>query len=508
MVAYTPSVSSGNNGTNLVTNVGNFNVPQSAYDLEVFNRKAQQYSQDWWSDITSAPGYSALDGATPEAAKRTEFNDRVSRTYGGETGLFTPEEMAAISAQSLPEGIDRALAFKALEKSYGSGTADSIADAVGVEAQRQAKSNRGFFQNAVKTVVPLGIGAGLSALGGAAFAPSMFAASAPAATGISAGGGYTGGLGSVLGNFATDAALTGAVKGGIGGLVSGGDFSSALKGAALGGLTGGYGDAIGTGLGFTGSNLQGFTGALQGASGGLAQGDLKSAAMGALLGGGSSYLQSGGSIPGLGSVAGSPVSSTVAGPTQGSGILGSVTKATSGLGNLTGTTGGQGMNLGSLLSAGGDVYGYFQGKNDLEDIQKMLAEQSGRAEAQYSPYAQAGQDALASLQAPDFEALQADPGYQFQLQQGNQALERSLAAQGLGQSGAALKAAQEYGQGLASQTYNDFFNRQSQIANLGYGAAGGLGSIYSNLGNVQAAAELERMNQRNNMLSGLGGLFG
>ena len=166
------------------------------------------------------------------------------------------------------------------------------------------------------------------------------------------------------------------------------------------------------------------------------------------------------------------------------------------------------MNLGSLLSAGGDVYGYFQGKNDLEDIQKMLAQQSSMAEAQYSPYAQAGQTALANLQAPDLEALQADPGYQFQLGQGQQAVERSLAARGLGQSGAALKAAQEYGQGLASQTYDDYFNRQSQLANLGYGAASGLGSIYSNLGNVQAAAELERMNQRNNMLSSLGGLFG
>ena len=105
------------------------------------------------------------------------------------------------------------------------------------------------------------------------------------------------------------------------------------------------------------------------------------------------------------------------------------------------------------------------------------------------------------------EALQADPGYQFQLQQGNQALERSLAARGLGQSGAALKAAQEYGQGLANQTYNDYFNRQAQLAGQGFGAAQGLGSLYTNLGNVQAAAELEKINQRNKLLSGLGGLF-
>jgi hypothetical protein len=220
-------------------------------------------------------------------------------------------------------------------------------------------------------------------------------------------------------------------------------------------------------------------------------------------------------VPGLGSLPQAQASGV--GPvTQGTGLLGQAGQSLgisatgpTGIGSLTGLSAGGGnpVRLGSLLSAGGDALGYALGRSDLEDLQDQLAARSAQAQAQYQPYAQAGTQALQNLQAPNMEALQADPGYQFQLQQGNQALERSLAARGLGQSGAALKAAQEYGQGLANQTYNDYFNRQAQLAGQGFGAAQGLGSLYTNLGNVQAAAELEKINQRNKLLSGLGGLF-
>lgn len=292
-----------------------------------------------------------------------------------------------------------------------------------------------------------------------------------------------------------------------------------LKGAAVGGLTSGLaaggGEAIASGLGATGAAAKGLGSAIAGGVGSAAAGgDIGDIALGAGLAGATGYAMGGGSVPGLGNVRGASLDQVSAipgaqGPTQGSGILGSV-GGLGGLGSLTNTQAGGGnpMKLGSLLSAGSDVYGYMQSKDDIEEIQKMLAKQSGRAQSLYTPYTQAGEQALQNMQAPSLEALQADPGYQFRLQQGQQALERSLAAQGLGQSGAALKAAQQYGQGLADQTYNDYFARQGQLANYGYGATSGLGSLYTNMGNTMAAAELERMNQRNNMLSGLGGLFG
>lgn len=56
----------------------------------------------------------------------------------------------------------------------------------------------------------------------------------------------------------------------------------------------------------------------------------------------------------------------------------------------------------------------------------------------------------------DFEQ---DPGYAFRLAEGQKAIERSAAARGGLQSGAALKAAARFGQDLGSQEYQSAFNR-------------------------------------------------
>jgi hypothetical protein len=54
---------------------------------------------------------------------------------------------------------------------------------------------------------------------------------------------------------------------------------------------------------------------------------------------------------------------------------------------------------------------------------------------------------------------QADPGYAFRLSEGTKALDRTAASRGGLLSGAALKGAQRYGQDLASQEYQNAFNR-------------------------------------------------
>jgi len=57
------------------------------------------------------------------------------------------------------------------------------------------------------------------------------------------------------------------------------------------------------------------------------------------------------------------------------------------------------------------------------------------------------------------QEMKEDPGYAFRLAEGQKAIERSTAARGGLQSGAALKAAAEYGQSMGSQEYNNAFNR-------------------------------------------------
>lgn len=63
---------------------------------------------------------------------------------------------------------------------------------------------------------------------------------------------------------------------------------------------------------------------------------------------------------------------------------------------------------------------------------------------------------------PSSVNLQQDPGYQFRLQQGLAAAQGSQAARGLSQSGGALKELQDYASGMASQEYNNAYNRNYQ----------------------------------------------
>jgi hypothetical protein len=63
--------------------------------------------------------------------------------------------------------------------------------------------------------------------------------------------------------------------------------------------------------------------------------------------------------------------------------------------------------------------------------------------------------------------VQNDPGYAFNLQQGQQALQKAAAATGQSDSGATLKALTQYSQNYASNQYqNAFSNYQTQLNNL------------------------------------------
>jgi hypothetical protein len=68
--------------------------------------------------------------------------------------------------------------------------------------------------------------------------------------------------------------------------------------------------------------------------------------------------------------------------------------------------------------------------------------------------------------APTFDQAQEEPGYQFRLDAGRQALERSAAARGVLRTGGSLKDLLEYGQNFGAQEYSNVFNRALQ----GYGA--------------------------------------
>jgi hypothetical protein len=77
----------------------------------------------------------------------------------------------------------------------------------------------------------------------------------------------------------------------------------------------------------------------------------------------------------------------------------------------------------------------------------------------------------ADFQAPSYEAAQQDPGYQFRLQQGNDALQNAASARGTLNDSGTLKALLDYGQGAASQEYGNVYDRAVTTYNTGYKGA-------------------------------------
>jgi hypothetical protein len=146
----------------------------------------------------------------------------------------------------------------------------------------------------------------------------------------------------------------------------------------------------------------------------------------------------------------------------------------------------------------------------------------GQTQGNLAPFIQGGQSSLGQLLQmlpsltktfnPTMQDLEQTPGYKFVLDQGLKSTQNAFAGQGLASSGAALKGATNYAEGLAGTTFQQQFENylkqnQQQFnmlytpAAMGENAAAGMGSlatqtggqIGSNLvgaGNAQAGASM------------------
>ena len=141
-------------------------------------------------------------------------------------------------------------------------------------------------------------------------------------------------------------------------------------------------------------------------------------------------------------------------------------------------------DVSSALAQGrGDITGALdQGRTDLTGY--------------LDPYARAGEGALTSLADlanEKFKFSQDDPSYQWRLEQGQKALERTAAGRGLLASGSFAKSMANYAQGAASQEYQAAFDRfmkgqesrgktLSTLAGLGQQSAATAGTTLAQLG--------------------------
>jgi hypothetical protein len=162
-------------------------------------------------------------------------------------------------------------------------------------------------------------------------------------------------------------------------------------------------------------------------------------------------------------------------------------------------------NLSSLLTKGTDIYGQGYNtasgalNNALSGYQPLsdLAGQYGAGTTMYlnalGLNGQAGNDAATA-------AFQTSPGYQFNLDQGLEAINRRRAAGGMLNSGNADADAIKYGSGLASGEYNNWLNNLSGLNSNALAAtnaaAAGKAGIYGSLANLgqQNAGNLVGLN--------------
>lgn len=160
---------------------------------------------------------------------------------------------------------------------------------------------------------------------------------------------------------------------------------------------------------------------------------------------------------------------------------------------------------------------------------ELQNEQFQQTRQDQMPWLRAGEQALNKLipmtdyQKFGMSQFQQDPGYAFRLSEGQKALDRSAAARGGLISGAALKAAGRYGQDMASQEYQNAFNRYqiernaqlaplqslagvgqttaAQLGQTGAANAANVGNLITGAGAAQAAGQI---GQANAITGGLG----
>ena len=151
---------------------------------------------------------------------------------------------------------------------------------------------------------------------------------------------------------------------------------------------------------------------------------------------------------------------------------------------LVGAVGGTGAAIlgAGVLGAGASIYGSSKAASAQRDAANaanaVQLDMYNQQREDLSPFVQAGtgaQNRLVSLlgiggdtSAPDYgkyskdfsmSDFTADPGYAFRLSEGLKGLNAAAAARGGMISGAALKAATNYGQQAGSQEYQNAFNR-------------------------------------------------
>lgn len=183
-------------------------------------------------------------------------------------------------------------------------------------------------------------------------------------------------------------------------------------------------------------------------------------------------------------------------------------------GGALNTLGGYASDAASYLKAnpmlanlGGTAINGLIGAYSSNKALNAQTDATNAANALWAPYRDTGLNALGKINGlmTNPGSITSDPGYQFGLGQGVQALDRSAASKGGLYSGAQQKASQRYGQDYAGTKLNDAYARYGNVAQLGATGTTNMSNNLTNLGQAGAGAALY---QGNNLMNGVNNALG
>jgi len=203
------------------------------------------------------------------------------------------------------------------------------------------------------------------------------------------------------------------------------------------------------------------------------------------------------------------------------------------------------QGIGAISQADASRHAANQQADAAKNAQQLQLDMFNRNKQDVQPWVTSGQRGntelmrLLGLGSPDgfdpnaqlvrpfgMQDFQTDPGYQFRLQEGENAVLNNRSAMGGLNSGATMRALEQYGQGFASNEYQNAFNRYNTqqgnvynrlaglsntgansalgVAGLGANAAFRAGDFGTQAGNAQAAGTI---GQSNALMGGASGIM-
>ena len=178
-------------------------------------------------------------------------------------------------------------------------------------------------------------------------------------------------------------------------------------------------------------------------------------------------------------------------------------------------TAGGGTDWQKYISSQPDVAADYKLHSDMspEEYGQWHYAQDG-SRRDLAPYQSGG----SSGGVADYGGFEASPGYQFRMDEGQKAIERSAASRGLFNSGASVKALTRFAQGTASEEFDKYANALRSMAGIGQTAtnatqqagsqaAGGISRAFTDAGNARASSYANVGASVNNGISNIMGAY-